>query len=73
VSRGPAGTAFVQVTSAEDGATHLVAFRLHEAGLMPGEGRYSAVCGRSVPAAAMVVAPARRCPLCRASLGAARP
>ncbi len=62
MSRGRTGTAFVQVTSVEDGATHLVAFRLYEAGLMAGRGRYAAVCGRSVPAAAMVVAPARRCP-----------
>ncbi|MCO1659438.1 hypothetical protein [Pseudonocardia humida] len=62
------GAAFVQVTGAEDGAAHLVAFRLYEAGLMSGAGRYAAMCGKAVLAASMATAPVRRCPLCRASL-----
>lgn len=60
--------AFVQVMGAEDDTAHLVAFRLYEEGLMSGEGRYAAVCGRTVLAASMAAAPGRRCPLCRASL-----
>jgi hypothetical protein len=62
------GAAFIQVMSAEDGMAHLVAFRLYEAGLMSGEGRFGAVCGKTVLAASMAAAPGRRCPLCRASL-----
>ncbi|WP_214405560.1 hypothetical protein [Pseudonocardia lacus] len=55
--------AFVQVTSAGDDMAHLVAFRLYEEGLMSGEGRYTAMCGKAVLAAAMATAPGRRCPL----------
>jgi hypothetical protein len=68
VERVLLGAAFVQVTSAGDDTAHLVAFRLYEEGLMSGEGRYVAMCGRSVLAASMATAPGRRCPLCRASL-----
>jgi hypothetical protein len=68
VERVLLGEAFVQVTSAGDDMAHLVAFRLYEEGLMSGEGRYAAVCGRTVLAASMATAPGRRCPLCRASL-----
>jgi len=60
--------AFVQVTSAQDGSAHLVALRLYEEGVLSGEGRYTALCGGAVLAAAMATAPGRRCPLCRASL-----
>jgi hypothetical protein len=68
VERAVLGTAFVQVTSAQDNTAHLVAFRLYEAGLMTGEGRFAAVCGKAVLAASMATASGRRCPLCRASL-----
>jgi hypothetical protein len=61
------GAAFVQVMSAEDDTTHLVAYRLYEAGLTSGTGRYAAMCGKSVLAASMATAPGRGCPLCRAS------
>ena len=60
--------AFVRVMSAEDGAAHLVAFRLFEEALMVGEGRYAARCGRTVLAAAMATAPGRPCPLCHSAL-----
>jgi hypothetical protein len=62
------GAGFVHVTSAEDGTAHVVAFRLYEEGLMSGVGRYAALCGKTVLTASMTTAPARRCPLCRASL-----
>jgi len=62
------GAAFVQVVSAADDTAHLVAYRRYEAGLVSGAGRYPAMCGRTVLAASMVVAPGRRCPLCQASL-----
>jgi hypothetical protein len=68
VERVLLGKAFVQVTSAGDDMAHLVAFRLYEEGLMSGEGRFAAMCGRTVLAASMATAPARRCPLCRVSL-----
>ena len=62
------GAAFVRVTSAEDTTSHLVAHRLYEEGLVSGEGRYAAMCGKSVLAASMATAPGRQCPLCRAFL-----
>lgn len=64
------GATFVQVMSAEDGVSHLIAFRLYEEGLMQGEGRYVASCGKAVLAASMVTAPGRQCPLCRAAMNA---
>jgi hypothetical protein len=65
VTRPRAATAFVQVTS-PDGTAHLVAYRLYESGLVGGEGRYAAVCGRTVLAASLACAPGRSCPLCTA-------
>jgi hypothetical protein len=72
VNRARPGAAFVQVTSAEDDLSHLVAFRLYEHGLTSGDGRYPAVCGKNVLAAAMSTAPGHRCPLCRASMDTRR-
>jgi hypothetical protein len=66
------GAAFVEVMDADDGRAHLVAFRLYEAGLVSGEGRYAAMCGRAVLAASMATAPGRQCPLCRACLDGPR-
>jgi hypothetical protein len=57
---------FVQVIGAEDGLTHLVAFRLYEEALTAGAGRYPAACGRNVLAGSLSEAPGRECPLCRA-------
>jgi hypothetical protein len=71
VSRLWLGVVLVPVISAEDDATHLVRFRLYEEGLTSGEGRYAALCGKNVLAAAMSDEPTRECPLCRA--GAAEP
>ncbi|WP_214403758.1 hypothetical protein [Pseudonocardia lacus] len=67
MARVRSGASFVRVTS-PDGTSHLVAFRLYEAGLMSGDGRYAAACGRTVLAASMAAAPGRPCPLCRASV-----
>ena len=67
------GAAFVQVMCAEDDRAHLVAFRLYEEGVLSGRGRYAAICGRTVLAAAMATAPGRRCPLCRASFDSRPP
>jgi hypothetical protein len=61
------GAAFVHVISAEDGAAHLVAFRLFEEGLMSGDGRFAATCGKTVLAASMTTARTRPCLLCHAS------
>jgi uncharacterized sodium:solute symporter family permease YidK len=72
VSRVWSSATFVQVMSAEDGLSHLIAFRLYEDGLTSGDGRYPAVCGKNVLAAAMSTAPGHRCPLCRASLNTRR-
>ena len=69
MSRVWLGLSFIQVTSAGDDLSHLVAFRLYEEGLMAGEGRYAALCGRTILAASMSTTPGRDCPLCRASLG----
>jgi hypothetical protein len=61
VSRVWLGAALVQVMSAEDDVAHLISFPLHEAGLLVGEGRYIASCGKTVLAAAMSTAPGRQC------------
>jgi len=70
VNRGWVGAAFVQVMSAEDNSTHLISFPLYEAGLVVGEGKYVASCGKTVLAAAMATAPGRQCPSCRAAMNA---
>jgi hypothetical protein len=59
---------YVEVTSAEDRVSHRVAYPVYEAGLLSGEGRYTAMCGRTVLAASMVCVPGRQCALCRAAV-----
>ncbi len=59
---------FVHLTSAADSTSHLVDLRLYEAGLVEGAGRFTAVCGRIVPAASLAAAPGPVCPLCRAAV-----
>ncbi|MCO1659116.1 hypothetical protein [Pseudonocardia humida] len=68
MSRLGPGRSFVLVRGADDGMAHLVGYRLYESGLIGGEGRYLAVCGRTVLAAAMAAEPGRVCRLCRAQL-----
>jgi hypothetical protein len=65
------GTTFVHLIGA-DGVTHLVALRLYEESLVSGGGRYAAICGRTILAAAMTAGPGDECALCRAAAGTAR-
>ncbi len=68
MSRVWVGVVLVPVTSAEDGSTtHLVRFRLYEEGLISGEGRYAALCGKKILAGSMSEPPGRDCSLCRAA------
>jgi hypothetical protein len=72
LSRVWLGVVLVPVTSGEDHATHLVRFRLYEEGLMSGEGRYAALCGKNVLAGSLADEPDRECPLCRAAVSKPR-
>ena len=72
MSRAWVGAAFVQVVSAEDGQSHLIAFAVFEQGLAAGDGRYVASCGKKMLAASMSDEPGRSCNLCRAAMNAGR-
>ncbi|MBA3575575.1 MAG: hypothetical protein H0W37_11585 [Pseudonocardiales bacterium] len=53
----PAAPRTTPVTSATDGRTHRIADDAYLAGLVAGSGRYTALCGRRVVAAALVCPP----------------
>lgn len=59
---------FVEVTGADDGLSHRVAQQVYDECLAAGAGKYFAVCGRLVPAAAMNAQPGKSCALCIASV-----
>jgi hypothetical protein len=56
----------LDMTSVIDGRTHSVAPDSFDAGIRAGRGRYRAVCGTVVVAAALTGAPGPSCPACRA-------
>ncbi|MGH3841646.1 MAG: hypothetical protein ACRDS0_09425 [Pseudonocardiaceae bacterium] len=63
-------TVAVSVTSARDGVEHLVT----DGAIAPGNaGRYAALCGHNVWAAALACPPGRPCPACIAVREADRP
>lgn len=63
-----AGASYVEVTAADDGLSHRVTQAVYESCLSAKDGRYLAVCGRVVPAAAMITQPGPICQLCAASV-----
>ena len=68
---GPTAPRTTSVTSATDGRTHRIAEDAYTAGLVAGSGRYTALCGRLVMAAALVCPPGPDCQGCTAAVGAA--
>jgi hypothetical protein len=73
---GPAVIArllFIEVTSATDGLSHRVSQQMYDACLAEGSGRYLALCGRTVPAAALITQPGPVCRLCLEVVRAQQP
>ncbi|MGH3979477.1 MAG: hypothetical protein ACRDRZ_10840, partial [Pseudonocardiaceae bacterium] len=62
----PAAPRTTAVTSAADGRTHQVADDDYTAGLVARSGRYTALCGHTVVAAALVCPPGPACRDCAA-------
>lgn len=56
---------YFELTAADDGLNHRVTQRAYTAGLRSGEGRYKTLCGRMVPATAMITEPGPVCRACR--------
>jgi len=56
------------MTCAVDGRNHLVSDQATQAGLMSGQGRYTAACGHLTVAAALVVPPGPTCRDCETAL-----
>jgi hypothetical protein len=61
---------YIEVTGADDGLSHRVPQQVYDQCLASGEGRYLALCGRLVPAAALIIQPGPVCQLCLASVTA---
>lgn len=58
----------IEVTGADDGLSHRVALQVYDQCVASGEGRYLALCGKVVLAAAMITQPGSVCRLCLASV-----
>ncbi|HEY2764206.1 MAG TPA: hypothetical protein VGJ13_09380 [Pseudonocardiaceae bacterium] len=56
------------VTSTVDGRDHLISDQVTASGLVAGQGRYSAMCGRLVLAAPLVIPPGPTCLDCETAL-----
>lgn len=61
---------YIEVTGADDGLSHRVAQPVYDQCVACGEGRYLALCGKVVLAAALITQPGPVCRLCLASVTA---
>ena len=59
---------YIEVTGADDGFSHRVVQQVYDQCVACGEGRYLALCGKVVLAAAMITQPGPVCRLCLASV-----
>jgi hypothetical protein len=58
------GSTDMEMTSVNDGHTHVISAPDFDAGIWSGRGRYRARCGTEVVAASLATGPGPRCPAC---------